>query len=145
MLISFPRQCKVARRLSIPTCSRANCSLSLSLCPSQLYLPHPISFPPFHLGASSLLSLPNSFSRWDPDVFSPPVPSHEQSQVSIPRTMMSQGVLFLHSSQVIACPVPHSKCLRLPRLCYSPSLASWMFVTTQEGIPRSLLQHYELS
>ena len=34
--------------------------------------------------------------------------------LSILRTMMSQGILFSHDPQVIACPVPHSKCRRLP-------------------------------
>lgn len=104
MLISFPRQCKVARRLSIPTCSRANCSpLSLFLCPSHPYRLHPTTPPSLHLGASALLTFSDGIqmcSAHQPQAMS-------RVSIVIPRTMMSQGILVLHDPQVIEYPAPH--------------------------------------
>lgn len=118
MLISFPRQCKVARRLSIPTCSRANCSLSLSpfVHPVSVF-PTPFPFLLFSL-RHHLFSLSLVLSL-DGIQMSLALQPQAMSRVKFPwlsilRTVMSQGILFSHDPQVIACPVPHSKFRRLP-------------------------------
>lgn len=76
---------------------------------------------------------------------SSPKPCAESSFYHHPEDSDVPGHLVFARSQVIAHHVPHPKCLRLLHLCYSPSLTPWLLVTTQEDIPRALLQHYNVS